>query len=97
MAEAICCGSAVVATNVGGIPEVILLAKKDLSEKEEKVFNIWVKLVEPETGSIRAGMNEILKNKDSIDEYIEIIPKVRKQFSWHKRLKEFNNTKALLV
>ena len=58
---------------------------------------MWVKLVNPEVDAIRAGMNEILKNKDSIDEYIEIIPKVRKQFSWHRRLKEFNNTKALLV
>ena len=94
VAEAICCGSPVLATNVGGIPEIIALAKRNLSEEEEKVFNTWVKLVEPETGSIRAGLDKIMENYSGLEKYIKLVPKVRKQFYWSKRLDQYHNVLA---
>ena len=36
LAEALCCGSPVVITNVGGISETISLAKNNLNSDEEK-------------------------------------------------------------
>ena len=61
-AEALCCGSPIIATNVGGLPEVIKLAKSNLTKNEVLIFNDWVKLVEPNVKSLTKGIDDILKN-----------------------------------
>ena len=88
IAEAICCGSAVLATNVGGIPEVISIAKSNLNQNEKEIFDQFVILVEPDALSIKKGI-ETLVNSDIISQYLELVPKIRTEFKWSKRLKGF--------
>jgi hypothetical protein len=70
---------------VGGIPEVIAIATEKLSHQEKGIFNQWVILVEPDVESIRSGIQKI-KSNNKIEDYINIIPKIRSQFHWEKRL-----------
>jgi len=91
IAEAICCGSPVVATNVNGIPEVIEIAKKGLNEQEKNIFNKWVKIVKPDSRTFKIGIEELLDDYSGIKQYSELIPKIRRQFHWSKRLDTFLN------
>ena len=96
VAEALCCGSPAVATNVGGIPEVIALANEKLSPNEKEIFNHWVKLVEPNVESIRNGIDALLNNNGSIEDYINLVPKFRNNFLWSTRLYKFHTILAEL-
>ena len=96
VAEAICCGSPVVATNVGGIPEVIALATEKLSPNEKEIFNRWVKLVEPNSESIRNGIDTLMNNNSSIEDYINLVPKFRNNFLWSTRIYKFHTILAVL-
>ena len=84
----------IVATNVGGIPEVLSIAKEKLTQTEIKVFNCWVKLVEPNAKSIEFGIDSILQNSSSIEDYLALVPKFHSQFSWGKRLNQFGRILA---
>ena len=55
VAEAIWCGSLVVANNFGGIPEVIQLAQSELNEIEISILNQWVKSGQQLWWSTRLG------------------------------------------
>ncbi len=97
IAEALCCGSPVITTNVGGIPEVIKLAKSTLTDEEIFIFNDWVKLVEPNVKALTQGIDDILKNLSPIKKYLDIIPKIQQQFTWDKRLKKYHNILSNLI
>ena len=78
-----------VATNVGGIPEVIILAREKLNQVEKGIFDRWVILVEPNVESIRNGIDGLLNNNGSIKDYMSLVPKFREQFFWEKRLEKY--------
>lgn len=89
IAEALCCGSPVVATNVGGIPEVISIAQKGLDDEENIIFNQWVKLELPTAEAISKGISSVLENGKPIKDFLLLIPKIRKQFRWEERLTNY--------
>jgi len=94
VAEAICSGSPVIATKVGGIPEVINIAKSQLSKEECLVFDRFVRLVDPHHKAISDGAIKIINGYDDLEQYIAIIPKIGKQFNWENR---FNDYDAFLI
>jgi len=91
VAEAICSGSPLLATEVGGIPEIIEMINSLLSKDESKIFQKYVKLVNPNIDSLYNGILEILNNKNQYIEYLAIVKKVRKVFLWENRLTEYES------
>ena len=62
-----------------------------MGQEEKSVFDCWVRLVKPDEESIRNGINDLIKNNGVIEDYINIIPKIRRQFTWSKRLSQYYN------
>ena len=89
VAEAICCGSPIIATQVGGIPEIIKLFQNNMSNSEKKVVSKWIRLVKPDYQSISEGINQIINYQNGLDDYLEIIEKHRSLFCWDERLAIF--------
>lgn len=88
VAEAICCGSPLVATNVGGIPEIIDSIRNKLDKYNQKIFDSWVVIVEPNKKSIEMGIDSIIANKNPINEYLVLVKSFRSQFLWDNKLKK---------
>ena len=84
--EAICSGSPIVATEVGGIPEIVKLFQKNMSHSEKKIISKWVRLVKPDYHSISRGINQIINNQSGLDDYLELIKRYRNVFCWNRRL-----------
>ena len=55
----------------------------------KEIFNRWVILVEPNVESIRNGIDALLNNNGSIEDYINLVHKFREQFFWEKRLEKY--------
>jgi len=55
---------------------------------------MWDKLVDPEVTSIRSGIDSMLKDYSYLEEYINLIPNIRKQFYCAKRLDQYHNLLA---
>lgn len=91
VAEALCIGSPIVTTNVGGIPELVKSVRNKLNKQQQNIFDKWVKLVEPNELSIKNGINSIISNKNSIKEYITLVESFRSQFLWENKLKSLFN------
>ena len=84
--EAICCGSPIIATNVGGVKELIEDIRKRLNKEEKIVFDHWVRIIKPNSKLIQSEIIHLLKTKEPIEKYLSIILRIREQFAWSKRL-----------
>ena len=87
--EAICCGSPVIATNGGGVKELIDDVKIKLGDEEKETFDHWVRIVEPDAHSITKEIIDLDNTKRSKEDYILTIQKIRREFVWEKRLEHY--------
>ncbi len=87
VAEALCLGSPIVTTKVGGIPELVNSVRNKLNIQQKNIFDQWVKVVEPNETSIKNGIKSIISNKNSIKEYISLVESFRHEFLWENKLK----------
>tara|TARA_B100002052_G_scaffold240511_1_gene224780 strand:- start:721 stop:1485 length:765 start_codon:yes stop_codon:yes gene_type:complete len=87
--EAICCGSPLIATNVGGVKELIDDVKIKLGDEEKETFDHWVRIVEPDAQSITKEIIDLDNTKRSKEDYILTIQKIRREFVWEKRLEHY--------
>ena len=76
------------ATNVGGIPEIIDSIRNKLDKYNQKIFDSWVLIVEPNKKSIEIGIDSIIANKNPINEYLVLVKSFRSQFLWDNKLKK---------